>query len=435
MTDLHRNSKPDSVFFGDATGAGVEVDISEQRTDLTIAGGVASESPSDRAAITYPRELAVVVGVSAGDDGVVLYHGDPGGSPDYTYRMALTFGGALQCSENGILRLSVAVPGLSATLRLVLLHWSSRQEGSTIKTEAMAWNLVTGECNIAFASHAITATTDPLWDLNVGGGGAGDDPFVGTITAFLMVRIGRRFHSTTEAREDWVSQTTPPDIEATRRRSALEFDRQDIDLANEGQLAGPSYLWSGATARDNDRRCTSPLVNLRVASTAEALTLRKVPAPANWHRPSPFTADQGDGFVIALPHVFLRPVSPTAYQYARVRIYVRQANELGGGTIEPITYRMLSASTHPTMGNNAELAAVTRGSDAVTSSEAHTGSDGAWLDLGELRLAVGLNGMTWLMLSWAIGDGDDEDDTIVHVLAITVDPYSKPIEDSLGIGI
>lgn len=429
MTDLHRNSKPDTVYLGDAAGDGIEVDASERRTDLVIAGGVASESPSARAAVGYPRELAVVLQMSAGDDGVVLYHGDPGGSPDYSYRMSLTFAGKLQCAESGLLRVEVDVPGLAAVQRTVLLHWSSRREGASVKTEAMAYNLDSGEVNVARASHT-EGTTDPLWDLVVGGGAAADDPFVGGLSAFVAVRVSRRFHTTTEAVEDWVAETSPPSMEAIRRRCVLEFDRNDITLPEHGEMAGPAYLWAGAAARDGDRRCSSPLLNLRIPPT-EAYELTFTPTPENWIRVSPYD----DDFVVALPHVWKRPVPPSGGTWARVRIFVRQILDGGDDTAGPVYYRMLSSSKQPNL--SADLGMSVTASEAVHCEERHEAAEeGVWLDLGDLRLQVDDHtGETWLMLSWKFGEGDEAEDTVAQVLAVTVDPFSKHLQDGLDLTI
>lgn len=426
MTDLHRNSKPDTAFLGDAALAGIETDQSERRTNLAIAGDVAIEEASGRAALTYPRELAAVVELVAGDDGTVLYHGDPGGSPDYTYRMRITFAGALECAEEGALRVSVPIPGLSPMLeRRIVLHWSSRQEGAVVRSEAMAHNLDTGETNIAVAVHA-PGGTDGGWDLVVGGG-AGDD-FTGGLDRIAYARVSRRFHSTAEAREDWIAETEPPEVSGVRRRCALELDRQEVDLAEDGQLAGPVYLWAGSAARDNDRRCNSPLVNLRIAKVTEALVLEKAAGPANWIRPSPL----GGGYVIALPHVFYRPARANR---AHVRIFVRQTIDGGSETAGPVTYRMLSTHLTPDASSPEQLADSMNAGPAVTCSSHHiSAGEGEWLDLGDVPLRVDAWGMVWLMLSWKFGDGEVAEGTEAVVLALTADPFTVPQQDGLDKG-
>lgn len=419
MTALNRNSKPDTVFLGIEAEAGIESDLSEQRIDLVVASGVATEANSTRAALTYPRELLVIVDLAAGDDGVILFHGDATGSP-YNYRMNLTFAGALECSENGALRASVAIPGLAAIVpRRVLLHWSSRIAGTSVHSEVFIHNFTTGESNIAIVQHSAGSDVGHA-DLIIGGepGAA----FTAGLDRFVAARISRRFHTTTEAREDWIEESTPPSVTGIRRRSALEFDRQDIDLGEDGEFAGPAYLWAGASARDNDRRCISPLVNLRIL---DPIAIVANGAPFNETTPSPIDPD----FSCSLAHVFYRPCNSNR---AHVRIFVRQSlADLTDDHAGPVTYQMLSTHIPPTLGNAANLVQNTNASAAVTCNNIHAIGVGEWLDLGVLPLQVDAWGFTWLLLSWKFGDDDVALDTRANITAITIDPFTEPDANTL----
>lgn len=416
MTTLNMNSKGDTVLLLDAGGAGIDVDISEQRTDPAPLGFVLTEAPSARAALTAPRELAVFLEMNAADDGVLLYHGAPGGSPNYTFEMSTTFASTLECRENGDVSNAVAIPGLAGPgTKRVLLHWSTRPYGAETISELMAYNLDTGECNVALRAHA-ARTTNAAWDLVVGAGAGGSDPFVGGLVALLAVRIGRRFHSTTEAKEDWVSTSLPPLLTARRRPPRLPIV---TPLEDEGEFAGPVYGDALLNTRSVELRAVGPLVNMRPT----------VPHPeTNDYSPVRYfrAAPDSDAFhwcVRYLQHVIVPPKCNRARVRAHVQMW-RTNPIIGTCTMH---FRCYSAAYLPLVDGPNKPMVTTRTASATINTD-HTASGvGEWVDLGELKLTTeDETRRTYLVLAFSFGldtGASDEANTICRIKAWTVEPY------------
>lgn len=416
MTDLDRLSKPSTVFLSLPAGAGaaaLATDVGQYRDALTNATSYAHESPSIRAALTYPRAVSLVVDLNRDDEGTLVDHGDGAGSS--SFRIHCAGSGLIQCYEDASVRISGTLPGIDGVTRRYLIHWASRLEGSGAKTELLLVNLGSGAILFAAASHAAGSTSE-AYNLAInanGAGGADDIP----IDRYRTVRIDRRFVTCVEAREDFIAERTPPTVSQVRRVGALVPDSSGLDIASDGSLAGPAHLWSGYTFRENDRRLVGPLVNLRVRNPLE---LTNIYAPAKWYRLAPGSS------VLHMPISLLwyRPV-PGKVNRAHVRIFVWQGIEVGDTC--PVEYRMYSMAGLPLAGEDA--APFFYRHTAIASLDTNHGSgDGEWLDLGALDLVTDDWGMTWLGLSISF-DGDSgsslANDTTAQVHAVTVEPYAE----------
>lgn len=427
-TSIDRNSKPDTALLVLPDGAGsaaLAVEASQYRNDnsLVDATTYVHETPSRRTAITYPREISLVLDLTNATVGVLLKHGEDAANSNYTYRVSVGLGGVITCRENGNVCVTGFLPGVGGTSKSYLIHWSTRAEGTSVRSELLLYNITDGGFSFSQATHA-GGTTDLEWNLYLNGSAADAGP--ATLTRWRAARIGRRFHSTTEAKEDWLSERTPPSVSQLRRVGPLVPDRATLDLADDGSLAGPAHLWSGYSFRENDRRLVGPLLNLRVRNPLELVNTY---APAKWYRLAPGSS------VLHMPIALLwyRPV-PGKVNRARVRIFTRQWIEIGANTCE-VQYRMYSMAGLPVAGE--DPATLTYRYTAIAVLDTNHGSgDGEWLDLGELPLVVDDWGCTWLALAVSFDNDSGSalaSDTSAYIHAVTVEPYYRAGDGGLDI--
>lgn len=426
-TSIDRNSKPDTVFLCLPEGNGSSdcvTDVSQYRTDLTDNSSYVDEADSTRTALTCPREVSIVVDLANTDTAILVEHGEGAASANYTYRVRVA-AGTLSVSENNTLRASVALPDISGTARKYLIHWSVRPEGASVRTELYARNLSTDAEAIAFATHA-EATTSATYDtLTING-----SEKLASMTRYYAVRIGRRFHSLAEAFEDWVAERTPPAVTQTRRDAALVPDRSTLPVGDDGCAVGPAHLMAGHVFEQNDRRLVGPLVNHRVIAAldaeAGALGIDNTFAPDEWWRPAP-----GDTSVRLCASLRWYCPVPEKVNRARVRLFVYQSYSGAGTATAEVRYRCYSMAGFPFAGEPVGPLTYHRTAEATCAVD-HDTTDGEWLDLGALPIAVDDWGCTLL----AIGISFDEDsplvaDTQTVVCAVTVEPYFEPGESGL----
>lgn len=411
-TSINRNSKPDTVFLCLPEAAGLAacaVDVSQKRTDLTSGTNTVSEANSDRTALTCPREVTVVVDLTNAETANLVEHGADANSANYTWRLRAA-AGTILAQENGSTRVSLTVPNPSGSAQKFLIHWSVRREGTSVRSELYVRNMATGGEAHAQATHAeaTTSATHDTFAIN-------SSLKLAAMTRFYAVRVGRRFHSTAEAREDWVTETTPPTMTQVRRAAPLVPDRATLDIASDGSFAGPAYLWSACVFEQADRRLVGPLVNLRVH---DPLRITVNYLPAAWWRTAP-----GDAAVrLCEALLFYRPV-PLKVNRARVRLFVRQVIEIGDDTA-PVRYRCYSLAGLPVVGEPVGPLVYHR-TAAATCDTNHASGQGEWLDLGALPLAIDADGFTWLAVGVEIDETDPglAADSSAYVVAVTIEPY------------
>jgi hypothetical protein len=431
MTTLDRNSKADTVFLGLKDGGGpadMAVDQSQERDDLTDNTTYLQELSTSRFAVTYPRELSVCFTKKTGDTGILLQHGPDTGA-DWTYRMRIS-GNDLDCSENGNLVVSVSLPDVSGSDRRFMAHWSSRPDASDVRHELTVYNYDTDTWAHAFATSD-PCTTDPTWDFNVGGYGAGTLAY--DVLDIDTVRVGIRFHSQAEAREDWVDESTKPALDGVLRQAALPIATGN-DVGTVGDFAGPAYLWTGADSRDADRRLISPIVNMR-APAEFAISKADHSASGRRNDFSPIYA--APQYLRTIEHVWRRPV-PLTCNRVHARVYVRMWT-IGDGPCE-MFFRLYS------LGNmyyrNAALApgAVYHGATATQQTDDAVGDGGNWIDLGTCQVARDTSDPLFSTFCLAHsfdngGAGSDVDDTRFAVLAVQIEPFYQPATSGNGFDI
>lgn len=412
-TALHRLSKSDTVLLLDAAVADIFVDLGPERTSLDDLTTWIEESPSPRAALGAPRNVAMVVSLAADDTGILLHMGDAVG---FSYRILVTDGVITVYDGSS---LSCEMPSPSKTPALVLIHWSTRIDGTSIVNELAIYNFTSESWAFASATHA-GATQNPAHTLTIGAGFGGSTAYSRGLGAILAVHIGRRFHATTEAAEDWVSESTPPAFDGYDRTPLLTGASSDLAIAGEGSFAGPSLLWAGAATRQAAQRCVGPFVNARpVQPAAEYLPS----FPAHFYRATPDGVTGWQWCVRYLWHGYLSP----KVNVAQVRAHVRCYDTFGESVISPCRFRSYSIADLP-VGVPGPAMTYYRGSIVTVTS---TSASGVWLDLGVVRLARSASGLSYFALGFFVDATEDEGNlysTTWQLNALTVDPYAKNLD-------
>jgi hypothetical protein len=411
-TALHRNSKSDTVLLLDDAGDDIFIDLGPARTNLADNTTYISETASARAAISAPRNVAVVCDMSSDDAGTLLQLGNVA---VYSYRITVASDCVVTVWEAGAAVASVAMPEPSKSAVLALVHWSTRVEGSSVVSELAVYNFDVGLWAFATATHA-ASTPDPAHHLTIGAAASGASAYgIGKIHA---VHLGRRFHATTEAREDWVGFSSPPAFDGRDRTPLLTGAATDLEIAGEGNFAGPSMLWAGAATRQAAQRCVGPFVNARPLLPA---TEYVTGSPVHFYRATPDGAAGWQWCVRYLWHGYLSP----KVNVAQVRAHLRCFDIFGNEVISPVRFRSFSIADLPV---GAPGPAMTYYRGPIVSAAVPVNG---WHDLGVVRLARSTSGLSYFALGFFVDATEDEGaeySTVWQLNALTVDPYAKEIE-------
>lgn len=402
---FNRNSKADTRFLGDSDLGDLFSDQSQWAGDL--ADNTTYYTSTDaRLAVRSPRELAMVVEVKSDDAGILLHWGKTDGT-QYIYKIAANGAGSIQFSDSGSLLALVPLPGVTGTASPYLIHWSTDYDPvrETWYSELALCRLATGAWEVRWVEHAQPQATQIGWQLNVIGYGAGLSPFSGGVAAFRQIRIGCRYHSTTEAKEDWVDESTSPIVTgyappvelAPTSGLAYEPD-QDSDIGDAildpETFAGPSEWITALHSGAMRQRLYGPILN--VICPSPQATIEHPPVPANLFR------QVGTSRWAGIHHLWIRPVPIPPGQgglYARVRVHVQTWVAAGAppGTTPRLEVELRSSSS-------VSMEASTS-TPVTTCTTDHTSTGiGEWLELGELPIQVKPGfGITFLNLTVSLG--------------------------------
>ena len=428
-TSLNTNSKADTVFFGDSSGGGnLYTDLSQFGTGLTNNTTYLS-STDDRFAITSPRELALVVELTNTDSGILLYYGANGGA-SFTYKIQVVSSTIrFYHNSSGTPLATIAPWGLSATERTYVIHWSTCPDyvGGTYLSEFAVYDVTSGTWSIARATHS-APTVDLSHSLGVGATGNGTTPFSGNVADIKKVRIGRRFHSTTEAREDWVALTSAPTPAGayevpdhcphmTDPYSTTNSEDVGEALANDYAFGGPAS-WLGVVNTSKHRmRLYSPVVNQ--VSVPDPVVLNHFSQPGERYGSAP----DGSGYLISIYYFWRRPV-PSNAAYLKCRAHVQTYLEMGyplGSTVS-ISFRVYSLDRMP----HEPGVQWSRSSTVTRTTNDGASGVGAWIDMGDLvlRRCKDNPDHTYLALAFYVTPSVGDDYNWCKVKAVTIEPLS-----------
>lgn len=429
---LDRNSKADTRLLSIRDGGGaadLAVDASQWRADLTNSTTYLT-STDYRLAVRSPREISVVVGISTGRSRVILNWGNAAGTV-YTYRITASSGVLTFGHNSAALSPTITPPNLSASVQSYLVHWSTDYDyqGATWYSEIAICDIDSNEWSVTRIDHTEPRAPGAGEQFNLLGYGAGTLIYQGGISSIDNVRVGCRFHTTTEAAEDWVAESSPPTVSGISPTvelapSSTSFYTEDpvedvsTTLLDEGSFAGPIEYVANINATAQWRRLRSPALNI-LTNTTQAYDDSFFPSNM-WRQvatTAPYTARY-----MCLGHVYWRPTTFKG-PLSRVRVHAQTYLEAGapGGSAIDIELSMLSLATAPGSKVPAQIPGVSTTAVALTTNHGSSGT-GQWYDLGLLALAS-VDGGTWLALAMEFGTGTGHDFMRIKIKAITVEPY------------
>lgn len=410
---LDRNSKADTRFFCDAAGSGaaaLAVDLSQYRTDLTNNTTYLT-STDTRLAVRSPREISVVIDIATANSRVVLNWGNVAGTT-YIYRITLAAGGNVQFGHNNALLTTVVCPNIAAGARSYVLHWSTDydERAATYYSEFAICDVTSGDWTIARVTHSQPNAPAGGDQFNISGYGAGSTLFTGGLTAYDFVRVGCRFHSTTEAREDWVTESSAPSVDgvqldvelAPTSTSFFTADpAEDVSdaLLDEETFAGPIELATVINAAANRKRLYGPIINF--APNAPA-------AVQDTYTPAKFYKDY-----LCLGFVFEHRW-PSYTTRVKVRIHAQTWIAAGapGGTTVSVTLHVYAAVKFG--GSVTSVASL-----LVTDNHTSTGV-GQWYNVGAYLLS-GVYSVVGIGYQFGVGTGHAY--LRAKIKGVTFEPY------------
>lgn len=417
-----QNSKADTVFLGTST-LGYEVDISQFETDLT-AGGMAWLSTDNRFDVESPREITVGFDCNNTNSGMLVYYGLTDFSA-WSYGIRISGGQAIIYFNDDVLD-AIDLPGVDGSDRQFSLQWSTTEDpvSGSYLSEISIVNAGTLAWTIKRYTHS-APVGDNGYRFVVNGYDSLDSlPYDSTI---IYVRIGRRFHSSTEHKEDWVSLTSAPDPAGAyvapecfpwMEDPFTASNSEDVGeaLANNYSFAGPAAFVGLFEGYQNRLRLYAPIVN---QATKNPVALDRLLTPLDRHT----TAPDGSGYVLSIYYLWRRPI-PQLVQYAKVRAFVQTWIDLGAPMTSTVSVAMRMYSfdrlPHEAGVQYSVSATATR-----TTDDTSTGL-GAWLDLGTvaIRKCAGDSDHTILALAWRMEPAIGGDYNRARVKHVVVEPLA-----------
>lgn len=258
--------KPDTVLRIDGNSSAT-VDESQFATDLTASGSFGYETSSARANLPEAgRELLVIFSSSNTGtlNGVLLYYGDTGAT-SYRYQVAASSGNVVFSNSTDGTIATVALPDVSASTENFTVQLCTRANPLTTGasdayvTEIACYNQDQTSWAVYQATHSAGPTSTQ--NFSYGGQWNGATLSSATTATIYAVRLGRRFHSTTEAREDWVSAAGSFTSGADIDDPVFVLDAA-TNIGADAEFAGPQFAIGARMARSSRKRLLSPIVNM-----------------------------------------------------------------------------------------------------------------------------------------------------------------------------
>lgn len=432
MATLDDNSKADTriLLIRDGGGAAnLKVDQSQWRTDLTNNTTYLT-STDTRLAVRSPREVSVVVKLATGNSGILVNWGNVAGTT-YIYRITISAGN-VQFGHNNALLTSITTPNVGATQRLYAIHWSTDYDraAATYYSEMAVCDLATGTWATTRITHTQPNAAAGGDQFNVIGRGAGSSPFTGGIGVVDYVRVGCRFHSTTEAKEDWYAQSSAPSVDGVQLPVELAPASTSYYTANPvandlsdaildaGSFAGPAEFAATINAAANRKRLIGPLLNEEMNGPP---IYQDTFLPANFHRP--VILGGSPDLRLTVSHLYRR----NTYSGIRARVWVHAQTYIAAGAPVGTTVanylQVGSCSKIPP--STAVLTPPGSFTAQVLSTTDHGSTGiGEWFDLGEMSVLT-FDGASYFVLAYGFGTGTGHTYLRTVVKGIRIEGYEE----------
>jgi len=401
---------PDCEFHGLSAGGGVlaqmAVDNGGWETDLTVDTGVLIESSSSRADLPGERTIDVRIQTDTGDSGHLYTYGN--GS------LSTSFGDVI-CEVNGSDIITYTVEEMGGSAEDFVISWAIEPNPLTTgasdayRSDLWVHNIDQDTWEHATATHAESTATaeDMVWL----GSAPGSDQFTGVA---YELRLCSAYHSSTETDETFSAVSSSPTLAGVERIESPVPTRAS-GVGDDGMYAGPVEAMAAIAVAANDLLMAGPAVNEVCRG-----------AFANDSDLTMVDPDDVD-FTMHLEFLRRRPVAPSSNR-ARVRVFLQQ-DAVGVAAMDVRCYcanapgPIAHPSASPDDYERYYVEATRAADDGVGSS------GGAWVDLGDVRLARDTQGYCWFWLGF---DADSID--YWRIRAWTVEPVQETAGDVPGGG-
>jgi hypothetical protein len=326
--------------------------------------------------------------------------------------------------------MTIALPGVSSSTDTYLISWSTVLDpDQDVSADGTRWLQVVTIYNSSAPEWSVTheafggiGTADAADAFAYGGywdGAALADAFTGAINT---IRIGCRFHTSTEFREDWVQQSTAP----TFAGDVLDPIMPPPTTAADGNFAGWDVAYLAAVSRQCAQRSLGALVNL-VSNSAPTLS--------NAYTPVNRWADASLGGVIYMVNrglVWNRPI-PIMANRVRVSVHL-QVWDNAGSADRSVDVALVSSSHSPGslqfVGGGQIVKYWATGNR--TTDDTSTGL-GGWVTMSaDVRIAADEDRWSWFYLAFRCTDSDAR--WKVHAVSVDAVAYSPEGSFQIQIG-
>lgn len=418
---IDANSKADTVFLCRASGGGLTDDLSQYHLDLTDEGGGIYTSTDNRFNVSSPRELSILIDANLGDEGFLLYYGDEDWN-DASYVMRVSGGTVLFFVGTSYIDY-VDMPNVGVTDKSYLIHWSTMYDPIAVSYMSEIAVCETGSETwvVKKVFHAAPTSSNDFKFCLTGFFWDGSGVYTNTITA---ARVSRRWHSTTEAREDWVSTSAAPSVTGVSPEVQLSPSMADPfsltnsevlaeGIANTHSFAGPAFFWGATSQWANRLRQMAPLVNVGINNP---MTLSAAISSSAWHDDAP-----SGSYRLPLSYLFARPI-PGVCDRAKVRLHIQGWIEAGsplGTSMDPV-FRVFAMSKLPSQPGML----VWQQSSTATVSTNHTSTGvGQWYDLGSVSLPVKAGEICYFAVGYWFPNTTGQAYKRAKIKQVVIEPY------------
>ncbi len=268
------NRKDDTRALIDVVSSGT-TDLGNRGNDWTNStNGAYREGADDLNVLAGPCEMTVQFDTNNTDSGMLLYLADKDFNNGIQIRMDGSGNVDLRYWDGGAWQslMLIALPNVGASDRTYTVQWCIRDNPLTTgasdakRSEATVIDHDTANSyHVEQANHIDLTPTISVtfvssyfmrWD------GAEQDVFSGPSIAW--VRVGSRFHSSTEAKGDWVAGWSDP---GNSGQSYVQLSPFPTRLGIEDEFAGPALLHAQMAHIRNAMRMHSPIASVECVGT------------------------------------------------------------------------------------------------------------------------------------------------------------------------
>jgi hypothetical protein len=409
-------------------GVSKTVDLGNRLTNLTASASWAYETGNDRTELSV-FEVSVQFDADTGSGGYLAASADISLSGSY-FRSLVGSGATNDVrfwvgpSGGDVIIADLSLPNLGASLRTYTIQWCCRANPLTTgASDAQeSWiEIIDHDTANSYAIYRLThAQINPtisnthMFALGMRWNGAAE---IGIYTdTIAWVRVGSRFHSTTEGAGDWKETFAAP---SNSGQDYVQQAPMPTRAGIEDEFAGPQLLYADIAHKKNAMRLLSPLVNeayIAPVTLTDNIT-DDVDAALVITDPDDSEYQLHEGFL-------RRRICPSTFN----KIYIRVSAQLWAAAGGPDQLEVRCYSSNHWPGNPVDDP-VTK-FITLTFTDDDTSSGPPTWKSGELPVVRDDDNWTHLWLGFSTNNGSASANNRYKIWAFTVDPIVVPIGSS-----